>query len=110
MHPQAPQYGQPLPPPQYYGQPQQQVSQPAYGTMAPPHVAQHGPVNVPMQVQQPGAQMPSYLTIPEPIDHEEGTSKALGRTLFRSAAKAMGHSISSFFDHVPLKPHKPPTQ
>jgi hypothetical protein len=108
--------GQPLPPPQYYGQPQQQQAvlpgSPIYGMPAPayvpPHVAQAGPVNVPLQVQQPGAQMPSYLTMPEPIDHEEGTAKALGRTLFRSAAKAVGHSVSSFFDHVPLKPHKPP--
>jgi len=102
--------GQPLPPPHYYGQPQQQqqMPQPMYGMTAPPYIAQSGPVNVPLQIQQPGAQMPAYLTMPEPIDHEEGTAKALGRTLLRSAAKAVGHSVSSFFDHVPLKPHKPP--
>jgi hypothetical protein len=96
---------------QHYGQPQhygQQLPQQFHGATAPTYVAQYGPTNVPMQVQQPGAQMPSYLTMPEPIDHEEGTAKALGRTLIRSAAKAIGHSVSSFFDHVPLKPHKPP--
>ena len=104
-------YPQYQPQQQYYQQPHYPQQQQYYQQpMATPYVAQTGPQQVHVQVQQPGAQMPSYLTMPEPIDHEEGTGMALGRTLIRSALKAVGHSVSSFFDHVPLKPHKPPPQ
>lgn len=105
VHPQYPYQQYPAQP-----QPQQQYQQQApvavHVGYAPPHVAQLGPQQVPVSVQQPGAAMPHYLTNPEPIDG--GTGAALGRTLVRSAAKAIGHSISAFFDHTPLKSHKPP--
>ena len=96
-----PQYPQPIQP--------QPVAQPvAAQGYVPPHVAQMGPMQVPVSVQQPGAAMPHYLTNPEPIDPNGGTAGALGRTLARSAMKAIGHSVAAFFDHTPLKPHKPP--
>ncbi len=103
LHQPQPQYQQP----QYAGQYQQPAQQ---GPVAPPFVAQAGPAHVPIQQQWPGAQMPAYLSMPEPIDPNEGAAKPLGRTLVRSAFKALGHSFSSFFDNTSLKPHKPPEQ
>lgn len=73
---------------------------------APPHVAQEGPTFVPVPYQMPGAQIPAYLTMPEPVGPGESAAGALGRTLLRSVFKAIGHSAASFFDHVPLKPHR----
>lgn len=96
----------------HYAQPYvtQQPQQAAFTTMVPPYIAQSGPVQIPMQYQQPGAQMPAYLTTPEPINYGESGWGILGRILLRSILKAIGHSISSHFDHVPMRPHKPPQQ
>lgn len=101
------------PQPFYSQYPQQpQPVQPVYQPpmFVPPYVAQMGPAQIPMQYQQPGAQMPAYLTMPEPIEPGDGAIKVLARTLFRSMLKAFGHSLSSFVDHTPMKPHKPPEQ
>lgn len=102
---------QPYQPPTYA--PQQQYQQPYYAPQtftAPPHVAQMGPAQVPLQYQQPGAQMPAYLTMPEPMEDGDSGWRVLVRVLFRSIMKAAGHSMASFFDHTPMKAHKTPEQ
>lgn len=50
--------------------------------------------------------MPSYLTALEP-DRAETKWKALMVEAFRSVGKAFGHSVSYFFDSVPLMTHTP---
>jgi len=115
--PVAPHPGLPSRPPplqQQYQYPQQQQPQQyqpqvqqAYAAYAPPHVVQMGPLQIPMQYQQMGAQIPMYLTMPEPIYPGDSLLKILARTLFRSILKACGHSLASFVDHVPLRPHVP---
>lgn len=108
-----PSYYSPQPSYPQYQHYQQPVHQPTYSaptSFAPPYVAQMGPMQIPLQYQQPGAQMPAYLTMPEPILPGEGAIKVLARTLFRSMLKAFGHSLSSFVDHTPMQPHRPPEQ
>lgn len=77
------------------------------GQLVPPHVAQYGPQLVATQVQQVGAQMPSYLTVPEPYDPNVPWYKRLFREVFRSSMKSTGHTVSSFIDHTPFAPHNP---
>lgn len=89
------------------GYPQQQQLQ-QYMSYAPPYVAQLGPAQIPMPYQQPGAQMPAYLTMPEPVRPGDSALGVLARTLFRAALKAIGHALASFVDHTPIKPHSPP--
>lgn len=100
--------------PSHYAQPYTaqavQPQQTSFTTMAPPYIAQNGPAQIPMQYQQPGAQIPAYLTTPEPINYNESGLKILCRILLRSVLKAVGHAIASHFDHVPIRPHKPPQQ
>lgn len=84
---------------------------PTYATqLVPPHVAQQGPVLVPMVYQQPGHQMPSYLTVPEPVNLNESWVSRLAREILRSMFKSAGHTTSSFFDHNPMRAHQPPNQ
>jgi hypothetical protein len=91
---------------QQYPQQYQNPSQP--GQFVHPWIAQNGPTYVPMQYQQPGSQIPSYLTIPEPVIAEEPWLWRLLREIFRSMMKSSGHSVASFFDHTPVKLHQPP--
>lgn len=95
--------------PMYQYQPSQ-YSQPMPGGLVPPYIAQQGPQFVPMPYQQFGSQMPGYLTVPEPMRPGDTILSALGRTVLRSMLKAFGHSLGSFFDHTPLRPHTPPDQ
>jgi len=96
----APQYQQPV---------QYQQAVPHYGVQyAPPFVAQQGPTFVAVPYQQPGHQMPSYLTVPEPVDLRESGWKRLGREVLRSMFKSAGHTTSSYFDHNPMRPHEGP--
>lgn len=97
--------------PSYQYQPQQYLQpsyQQPYMTYAPPHLVQLGPAQVPMPYQQPGAQMPAYLTMPEPIRPGDSAIGVLARTLLRAMLKAFGHALASFIDHTPIKPHSPP--
>jgi len=102
-----PQYPQP-----FQQQPTQQYMQPTqshYGVQyAPPYVAQNGPAIVAVPYQQPGHQMPSYLTVPEPVNLNESGWRRLVREIVRSMAKSAGHTTASFFDHNPMRAHQMP--
>lgn len=87
---------------------QQQVYHPQH--MAHPYVAHQGPQQVPMQFQAPGAQMPAYLSVPEPYNANVPWWKRLVHELGRSAAKSMGHTGASFFDHMTVTKPKPPSE
>jgi hypothetical protein len=95
----TPHYAQPAPP-QYYPPPS------VPGTVH-PYFAQYGPAYVPVPYQQQGAQIPGYLAVPEPVDGASFWARLVVEIL-RSMAKAGGHAIASFFDHNPLRLHKPP--
>lgn len=98
---------QPQPSPGYY--PQSQYAQPQ-SQMVPPYIASYGPQVVPMPFQQPGAQMPGYLSVPEPIDPSiPGWLRAI-LSLIRVALKAICHQGSHMADHEPFirYPQPPP--
>jgi len=80
-----------------------------HATWVPPHVAQFGPTYVPAQQQQFGAQMPHYLTVPEPVDGRPWYIRLIAE-ITRSMLKAAGHSTASFFDHNPMRHHTTPPQ
>lgn len=103
QHPQQFMPQQQYPQHQQYQQPMQQ-----YPHMVAPYIAQQGPQIVPLMVQQPGAQMTHYLTVPEPINLNESPWKRLLREILRSMAKSAGHTGAAFFDHNPINPHKGP--
>lgn len=90
-------------------QPQPLAHPPYMGQMAPPWAAQHGPQQVPMPYQSQGAQMPSYLAVPEPTDSGHWFKRLL-RECFRSMGKATGHTTASFFDHTPIANHRTPEE
>lgn len=121
----APVQALPKPIQQYQQQYQQlgprPVQQPSYpqqaasvvqhpGQYVPPYVAQEGPQVVPAPVQQIGAQMPGYLSVPEPYDAYTPWYKRLVRELIRSLLKATGHTTASFIDHTPFVQHKKPEE
>lgn len=58
----------------------------------------HSPVPYPA----PGAQMPSYLSIPEPIDEAVHWGVRLVHEIFRSMMKSTGHTTAAFFDHTTI--------
>ena len=72
--------------------------------MASPEDVYNGPHQVPMPYQAPGAQMPSYLAVPEPMTGNVPWYKRLGREIFRSMVKSSGHTVASFVDHNPIQP------
>lgn len=74
---------------------------------APPHVAQFGPAMVPMPYQLPGAQMPQYLTVPEPVSDNVPWYLQLMRELGRSMVKAFGHQLAAHVDSHSIQKHKP---
>jgi hypothetical protein len=103
-----PQQQQVLVPPQQQQMyhPQQMMMQPQ---MAHPMMAMM-PYAVPVNYQMPGAQMPGYLTIPEPVVEGQHWSSRLFFNVARSMAKASGHTVANFFDHSPINPWPtPPT-
>jgi hypothetical protein len=79
-----------------------------YPFMVAPYIAQQGPQMVPMMYQQPGAQMPHYLSVPEPINLRESPWKRLGREILRSMLKGASHTGAAFFDSNPWRPHEIP--
>lgn len=97
------------PQPQYYQQPQQaQQYQPPYAQgMVPPYMASM-PGMVPMNYVMPGTQMPSFLTVPEPMVYGQHWSRRLAFTLLRGMVKAFGMTLANFFDHTPVTPWQPP--
>jgi hypothetical protein len=86
-----------------------QVAPPSAG-WAPPYTAYQGPQFVPVAYQQPGAQMPSYLAVPEPVVDDVPWLVRLLHEIIRSFFKAGGHTLASFFDHTVLtRPRQPPS-
>jgi hypothetical protein len=63
---------------------------------------------VPVQYQTPGAQMPSYLANPEPINPNIPWHQRLWHEIFRSMMKSSGHTAASFFDHMTITRPKGP--
>lgn len=51
-------------------------------------------------------QMPSYLSIAEPVE-PGGFWGMFGRTIFRSMGKSIGHSVAHMFDTIPFTHRKP---
>lgn len=87
---QAPQPGQQIP-----------VQAPQMGTAmawVPPQQAAV-PMFVPQNYPQPGAQVPAYLTTPEPI--EQGIVPMFFNSCMRAAFKGMFHTAANLMDHVP---------
>jgi hypothetical protein len=76
--------------------------------MAPPYVAQYGAPMVYQPYQQHGSQMPQYLTVPEPVDHNVHWLHRLGHELLRSAIKALGHTLAAHVDSNPIRKHIKP--
>jgi hypothetical protein len=113
-HPWIQQYGRPpVPSIPSYQNPYVNPYQTPYAQMAPqqllpPWIAQFGPQLVPVIFQQPGAQIGAYLTVPEPVDPNEGWLWRLVREIIRSMFKSSGHTAASFFDHNPWRPYHAP--
>lgn len=84
--------------------PQPQLGYPTQ--MAPPAMAGM-PYMVPMNFAAYGAQMPAYLTVPEPTLPNQHWGSRLMYTLVRSMMKAAGHSTANFFDHMTFNPYPP---
>lgn len=80
--------------------------------MIPPHMAYPQmammPYMVPMNFQWPGAQMPGYLTVPEPVAVGQHWMTRLFYNIARSMAKASGHTVANFFDHTTINPWQTP--
>ena len=90
-------------PPQQWQQQQWQQQQ-----MVPPWVVGFGPQNVPMPFQQPGAQMPGYLSVPEPFDPRVPGWMRFVVMLLRSAGKAIFHTGAHMADHETFIRHQQP--
>jgi len=111
--PPAPAQVVPTPPshPQFQPQPQLQhgsaphvMYQQQPVMMAPPSVAQYGQQFVPMPYQNPGSQVPQYLTMPEPVYDGERWGGFL-RTMARTGLKAIGLGIAAYVDSYPFRRH-----
>ena len=76
--------------------------------MVPPYVASYGPQMVPMPYQQPGAQMPGYLSVPEPIDPRVPLWLRFLLSIGRAAFKAIFHTGAHLVDHEPIIKYQPP--
>jgi hypothetical protein len=106
-------YANPYPSPysaQHYPTQPAPMMQQAAQQLLPPWLAQMGPQLVPVTFQQPGMQMPAYLTVPEPINPEEHWMWRLVREIFRSMVKSTGHTAASFIDHNPLRAYEIPPE
>ena len=89
--------------PGYYQQPTWNNQQ-----MVPPYIASYGPQMVPMPYQQPGAQMPGYLTVPEPIDSRVPLWIRFLLNIGRAAVKAIFHTGAHMADHETIIKYQPP--
>jgi hypothetical protein len=97
-------------------QPQQQQQQPGFAqlyfphqqNMAPAYMVQFGQQQLPMNFQQPGMQIPAYLTVPEPVDFNIPWWQRLGIEVARSMVKGAAHSVANWVDHNPFGRYNPP--
>lgn len=64
------------------------------------------PVLVPVNQPMPGAQVPSFLTVPEPSNPDVPMGTRLWRTVYRSMLKAGFVGAANFMDYNPLTPPK----
>ena len=64
------------------------------------------PVLVPVNQPMPGAQVPSFLTVPEPMNLEVPMGVRLWRTVYRSMFKAAFVGAANFIDYNPITPSK----
>lgn len=98
----------PAPPPPVFPQHQaQQVMQhPTYPVPLVPPPQAVMPHYVPMNYTMPGAQVPSFLTVPEPPG--QSWKARLIFSLLRGIAKSVGLVLANFFDHTPITPWNPP--
>jgi hypothetical protein len=65
-------------------------------------------VHHPAPMYQLNYMMPGYLSVPEERLPGESLWGVLLREVFRSMFKALGHSVSHFFDARPLREPQPP--
>lgn len=63
------------------------------------------PCMVPQNYAQPGAQVPSYLTVPEP--YEGSVAKMVALSVMRAGLKGMMHMAANLLDHVQWSGSKP---
>lgn len=64
------------------------------------------PAQVPQNYPQPGAQVPAYLTVPEPV--EQGLPRMILNAVLRAALKGAFHTAANLMDHVPWGQVPPP--
>jgi hypothetical protein len=90
----------------YYGQPQSIMVHPSQAAI---------PYTVPMNYQQPGMQMPGYLTVQEPVIEGQHWATRLFFNIVRACTKAGAHTTANFVDHTtintpvyPAPPEQPP--
>jgi len=100
---QAQQQRQVIPPAGFAQVPQYQQQQTGHYMVAPADASV--PYLVHQNHQAYGAQMPAYLTVPEPLN-QPWWQMALW-SILRSAGKASFHTMANVFDHVPFG--SPPT-
>lgn len=67
----------------------------------------YGAAQHPAPMYQLNYMMPGYLSVPEERQPGEGLWGVLLREVFRSIFKALGHSVSHFFDSRPIRDKKP---
>ena len=104
-HPQ--QYAYPYQQPQPQSQPQYPYAYPQQQGFVPPGMAMM-PQMVAQNYQAPGAQMPAYLTVPEPVVMGSHWAYRLVHSVLRSMLKASGHTLANFFDYTPMNQWLPP--
>jgi hypothetical protein len=76
---------------------QQVVSSGGVQYTQPQYAAQ--PLYVPVNAPMMGAQIPSFLTVPEPYDPDVSYGTRMLRTVTRSMGKAMCISVANFLDY-----------
>jgi hypothetical protein len=69
---------------------------------------QTGPMMGLQQMMPVNYSIPQYLTVREERRPGEGIFSMLGRELFRSVGKSLGHTLGNFFDTTPLFWKEPP--
>lgn len=88
---------------------QNYMNQPPRAIHLPPQQVPQGVPIAGYQAMMPvNYQMPGYLSVPEQRHPAESFWTFLGRTIFRSMGKSLGHSIAHLFDTVPLGTPPPP--
>jgi hypothetical protein len=99
-----------MPPPPQAQVPHQIYAQPQYpypqAPLPPPMPPMYPPPhhqNYPAPAYQLNYMVPGYLTVPEQRQEDTSFWGLLGRESMRSVGKALGHTISNFFDVQPFR-------